>query len=196
MQHCKPGMSQHHLESTFLHYVYYHGGCRKVAYTCICGTGHHGAVLHYPNNDAPVEDGSMALLDMGGHYMGYASDITCSFPVNGKFTEDQRIIYNAVLDAHDSVMRQLKPGVNWVDMHKLALRVMCEHLVRAGILLGDVDTIMENVLWVFFNRMALVTSWAWMCTTSVVTWRDAPRGLKRVTAASYVWPVCWKRDFA
>ncbi|EAN91437.1 aminopeptidase P putativemetallo-peptidase Clan MG Family M24 [Trypanosoma cruzi] len=144
MQHCKPGMSQHHLESTFLHYVYYHGGCRKVAYTCICGTGHHGAVLHYPNNDAPVEDGSMALLDMGGHYMGYASDITCSFPVNGKFTEDQRIIYNAVLDAHDSVMRQLKPGVNWVDMHKLALRVMCEHLVRAGILLGDVDTIMRK----------------------------------------------------
>ncbi|RNF06508.1 metallo-peptidase, Clan MG, Family M24 [Trypanosoma rangeli] len=144
MQTCKPGMSQHQLESTFLHHVYYHGGCRKVAYTCICGTGHHGAILHYPNNDAPVEDGSMALLDMGGHYMGYASDITCSFPVNGKFTEDQRVIYNAVLDAHDSVLSQLKPGVNWVDMHKLALRVMCEHLVRVGILLGDVDVIMQK----------------------------------------------------
>lgn len=143
MQHCKPGMSQHHLESTFLHHVYYYGGCRKVAYTCICGTGHHGAVLHYPNNDAPVEDGSMALLDMGGLYMGYASDITCSFPVNGKFSEDQRIIYNAVLDAHDSVIRCLKPGVNWVEMHKLALRVMCEHLVRAGFIYGDVEKLME-----------------------------------------------------
>lgn len=144
MQHCKPGMSQHHLESTFLHHVYYHGGCRKVAYTCICGTGHHGAVLHYPNNDAPVEDGSMALLDMGGLYMGYASDITCSFPVNGKFTEDQKTIYNAVLDAHDTVIKRLKPGVDWVEMHKLALRVMCEHLVRAGILLGDVEAIMQK----------------------------------------------------
>ncbi|KAH9601856.1 Aminopeptidase P [Trypanosoma melophagium] len=155
MQHCKPGMSQHHLESTFLHYVYYHGGCRKVAYTCICGTGHHGAVLHYPNNDAPVEDGTMALLDMGGHYAGYASDITCSFPVNGRFTDMQRTIYNAVLDAHNAVLKQLKPGVNWVDMHKLALRKMCEHLVQADILRGDVDTIMGKELMGLFQPHGL-----------------------------------------
>ncbi|KEG12979.1 aminopeptidase P [Trypanosoma grayi] len=155
MQHCKPGMSQHHLESTFLHYVYYYGGCRKVGYTCICGTGHHGAILHYPNNDAPVENGSMALLDMGGQYAGYSSDITCSFPVNGKFTEDQRIIYNAVLDAHNAVLKNLKPGVNWVDMHKLALRVMCEHLVRAGILIGDVDTIMQKRIMGLFQPHGL-----------------------------------------
>ncbi|ORC92241.1 aminopeptidase P [Trypanosoma theileri] len=155
MQHCKPGMSQHQLESNFLHYVYYHGGCRKVAYTCICGTGHHGAILHYPNNDAPVEDGTMALLDMGGHYAGYASDITCSFPVNGKFTEEQRIIYNAVLDAHNAVLKQLKPGVNWVDMHKLALRIMCEHLVKADILRGDVDTMMKKELMGLFQPHGL-----------------------------------------
>lgn len=155
MQHCKPGMSQHHLESTFLHHVYYHGGCRKVAYTCICGTGHHGAVLHYPNNDAPVEDGSMALLDMGGQYMGYASDITCSFPVNGRFSEDQKIIYNAVLDAHDSVIRCLKPGVCWVEMHKLALRVMCEHLVRAKFIYGDVETLMARRIMGLFQPHGL-----------------------------------------
>nr|CCC93164.1 putative aminopeptidase P [Trypanosoma congolense IL3000] len=155
MQHCKPGMSQHQLESTFLHHVYYHGGCRKVAYTCICATGHYGAVLHYPNNDAPIEDGSMALLDMGGHYMGYASDITCSFPVNGKFTKDQITIYNAVLDAHNTVMKALKPGVNWVDMHRLALRVMCEHLVRAGLLVGDVNVIMKKQIMGIFQPHGL-----------------------------------------
>lgn len=155
MQQCKPGMSQHQLESTFLHHVYYHGGCRKVAYTCICATGHYGAVLHYPNNDAPIEDGSMALLDMGGHYMGYASDITCSFPVNGKFTSDQVMIYNAVLDAHDSVMKSLRPGTNWVDMHKLALRVMCKHLLRAGLLMGDVDTIMQKRIMGLFQPHGL-----------------------------------------
>nr|CCC50851.1 putative aminopeptidase P [Trypanosoma vivax Y486] len=155
MQQCKPGMSQHQLESLFLHHVYYYGGCRKVAYTCICATGHYGAILHYPKNNAPVEDGSIALLDMGGLYMGYASDITCSFPVNGKFSDDQKIIYNAVLDAHDTVMRQLKPGINWVDMHKLALRVMCEHLVRANILVGDVDAIMERRIMGLFQPHGL-----------------------------------------
>lgn len=155
MQICKPGMSQHQLESTFLNDIYYNGGCRRVSYTCICATGHHNAVLHYPNNDASIEDGSMALLDMGGNYCGYASDITCSFPVNGKFTDKQKIIYTAVLDAHDRVMRSLKAGVNWVDMHVLALRVMCEHLVRAGILIGTVDELMEKQIMQLFQPHGL-----------------------------------------
>ncbi|KAH8613817.1 Aminopeptidase P N terminal domain [Trypanosoma vivax] len=59
MQQCKPGMSQHQLESLFLHHVYYYGGCRKVAYTCICATGHYGAILHYPKITPPLR---MALL--------------------------------------------------------------------------------------------------------------------------------------
>lgn len=144
MQQCKPGMSQHQLESLFLHHVYFNGGCRRVSYGCICATGHHGAILHYPNNDAPVENGTMALLDMGGEYRCYASDITCSFPVNGKFSAEQRTIYNAVLDAHDAVLRSMGPGVSWVDMHKLALRVLCERLLAADILRGaSVDELMD-----------------------------------------------------
>ncbi|MCH97494.1 xaa-Pro dipeptidase-like, partial [Trifolium medium] len=59
----------------------------------------------------------MALLDMGAEYHFYASDITCSYPINGKFTSDQSLIYNAVLDAHDAVIASMKPGVSWVDMH-------------------------------------------------------------------------------
>ncbi len=141
MQACKPGMSQHQLEARFLHDVYAKGGCRRVSYTCICATGHDGAILHYPNNDKPVEDGTMALLDMGGEYMCYASDITCSFPINGKFTPNQKIIYNGVLAAHDAVMRHVKPGVSWVSMHKLALRVLSEKLIAADIVRGTPEEI-------------------------------------------------------
>lgn len=155
MQVCKPGMSQHQLESTFLHEVYYHGGCRKVSYTCICATGHHGATLHYPDNNAMIEDGSIALLDMGGNYRGYAADITCSFPVNGKFTEAQRRIYVAVLDAHDRVLHAMKPGVSWVDMHTLAIRTICTHLVQAGVLIGDVDVLMEKQIMQYFQPHGL-----------------------------------------
>ncbi|KPA86201.1 aminopeptidase P putativemetallo-peptidase Clan MG Family M24 [Leptomonas pyrrhocoris] len=155
MRMAKPGMSQHHLESTFLHEVYYKGGCRRVSYTCICATGHHGATLHYPDNNALIENGSMALLDMGGNYRGYAADITCSFPVNGKFTEAQKIIYNAVLDAHDKVMRAMKPGVQWVDMHLLAIRTICTHLIAAGLLKGDLDVMMKKEIMQYFQPHGL-----------------------------------------
>lgn len=155
MQNCKPGMTQYQLESRFLHEVYSKGGCRRVSYTCICATGHHGATLHYPNNDAVVEHGTMALLDMGGNYKGYAADITCSFPVNGTFTENQKIIYTAVLDAHNIVLRRIKPGVSWVDMHILALSTMCEHLVQHNILIGNVKELMEKKIMQYFQPHGL-----------------------------------------
>lgn len=141
MTKCKPGMSQHQLESTFLHHTYYHGGCRLVSYTCICATGHWGAVLHYPHNNQPIEDGTMGLLDMGGEYHCYGSDITCSYPVNGKFSPEQRWVYQAVLDAQRAVYAQLRPGASWVDMHKLALRTMSQALINQGLLKGTVEEI-------------------------------------------------------
>lgn len=87
----RPGVSEFQAESEFLHHSYSVGGCRHVSYTCICGTGDNSAILHYghagaPNN-AVLKDGDMCLFDMGANYGGYAADITCSFPANGKFTE-------------------------------------------------------------------------------------------------------------
>nr|GEZ78048.1 xaa-Pro dipeptidase [Tanacetum cinerariifolium] len=90
--------------------------------------------------------GDMALLDMGAEFHFYASDITCSFPVNGKFTSNQRLIYNAVLDAHDAVISIMKPGVNWVDMHKLAEKVILEALKKGSLIVGDVDEMMVERL--------------------------------------------------
>merc|ERR1719370_1708871 len=87
---------------------------------------------------------------MGGEYYCYTSDITCSFPCNGVFTEKQKKIYNAVLKASRAVMNAVKPGVNWVDMHKLADRVHLAELKEYGILRGDVDDMMNVRLGALF----------------------------------------------
>jgi len=80
---------------------------------------------------------------MGANYCGYASDITCSFPVNGKFTDNQKMIYNAVLEARNAVLAAAKPGVFWTDMHLLANRVMLTLLKEGGLLVGDVEDMIE-----------------------------------------------------
>lgn len=88
-------------------------------------------------------DGDICLFDMGAEYYCYTSDITCSFPANGKFTQDQKIIYNAVLAASRAVMAAVRPGVSWVEMHRLAYRTMLAALKEAGIVTGDLDDMMK-----------------------------------------------------
>ncbi|XP_031388715.1 xaa-Pro dipeptidase isoform X2 [Punica granatum] len=154
MRNIRVGMKEYQLESMFLHHTYMYGGCRHCSYTCICATGGNSAVLHYGHaaapNDRTFEDGDMALLDMGAEFSFYGSDITCSFPVNGKFTSDQRLVYNAVLAAHDAVISVMKPGVNWVDMHKLAEKTILDSLQKARILVGDVNEMMIERLGAVF----------------------------------------------
>jgi len=143
MRNCKPGMMEYQLESLFQHHTYYHGGCRIVSYTSICATGSNPSILHYgysgKPNDKLIEDGDMALLDMGAEYHCYASDITCSFPVNGKFTEDQLVVYNAVLDAQLGVIQLMRPGVSWLKMHKVAETAILKALQKGGLVKSDSD---------------------------------------------------------
>ncbi|XP_049875085.1 xaa-Pro dipeptidase [Pectinophora gossypiella] len=143
----RPGLMEYQCESVFLDHCYRVGGCRHVSYTCICGSGHNAATLHYGHAAAPnckmIHDGDMCLFDMGGNYAGYAADITCTFPANGKFTPDQKLIYEAVLAARDAVLREAKPGVMWPDMHLLANRVMLAHLKQGGLLKGEVDDMIK-----------------------------------------------------
>ncbi|XP_073461877.1 xaa-Pro dipeptidase [Aquarana catesbeiana] len=147
MKTAKVGMTEYELESVFLHYCYARGGMRHTSYTCICGSGDNSSVLHYGHAGAPndkiIEDGDMCLFDMGGEYYCYSSDITCSFPANGKFTADQRAIYEAVLKSSRAVMNAVKPGVSWPDMHRLADRVHLEELTKAGILKGNVEDMIK-----------------------------------------------------
>ncbi|KAL2555234.1 Metallopeptidase M24 family protein [Forsythia ovata] len=150
MRKTKVGMKEYQLESLFLHHTYMYGGCRHCSYTCICATGDNSAVLHYGHaaapNDKTLQDGDMALLDMGAEYHFYGSDITCSFPVNGKFTRYQSLIYNAVLRAHNAVISSMRHGVRWVDMHELAEKTILESLKEGGLLCGDVDAMIHERL--------------------------------------------------
>uniref|UniRef100_A0A8C1X1Y9 Xaa-Pro dipeptidase n=1 Tax=Cyprinus carpio TaxID=7962 RepID=A0A8C1X1Y9_CYPCA len=147
MKHVKPGVKEYEMESLFQHYCYSRGGMRHTSYTCICGSGNNSSVLHYGHagapNDKSIQDGDMCLFDMGGEYYCYSSDITCSFPANGKFTADQRAIYEAVLKSSRAVMAAIKPGVKWTDMHRLADRVHLEELLKIGILRGSVEEMLK-----------------------------------------------------
>jgi Xaa-Pro dipeptidase len=107
-------------------------------------------VLHYGHagapNDCPLKDGMIGLLDMGAEYHCYCADITCSYPINGKFTEDQKGIYQGVLNAVEAVENAMKPGMSWKKMHELALLTITEQLINMGILKGDAKTIVDKDL--------------------------------------------------
>lgn len=154
MRRIRPGWMEYQAESLFKHHCYTFGGCRHVSYTCIGATGENCAVLHYGHAGAPndrlIRDGDMCLFDMGAEYYCYTSDITCSFPVNGKFTDDQKNIYNAVLKSNRAVQAAMKPGVSWVDMHLTADRVHLEELTKMGLVKGDIDEMMACRLGALF----------------------------------------------
>ena len=100
--------------------------------SCICGSGENGSILHYGHAARPNErilaSGDTCVLDMGAEFQGYATDITRSYPVNGKFTPDQAVVHNAVYEAQQAVLKALKPGVLFPDMHKLAEKIIITHL--------------------------------------------------------------------
>jgi len=146
MRSVRPGWYQYQAEAEFLHFCYSRGGMRHSSYTCIAASGCCAAVLHYGHagepNERRIDDGQLALFDMGGEYYCYTSDITCTFPVNGRFSADQRAIYEAVLTASRAVQAAMRPGVSMAAMHELADRVQLESLVQLGLLTGDVDAMM------------------------------------------------------
>lgn len=130
---------EYELEAKFCYEIYKKGGCRKNAYTNICGCGPNAATLHYGHagapNDRPLQPTDIALLDMGADYHGYVSDITCSFPVCGRFTEDQKAIFEGVLNAQRAVLGHYKPGNTWPDCHRLAEREILKGVVKTGVLI-------------------------------------------------------------
>ena len=149
MRNCKPDMMEYQCESLFLHYCYYNYGCRLVSYTNICGCGPNAAILHYghagANNNSQIQTEHNVLYDMGAEYMGYSSDITCSFPANGKFTDKYRAVYQGVLKAQIAVYELAKPGVSYVDCHTTAEAEILKALVAIGIVVLGSKTIDELV---------------------------------------------------
>lgn len=147
--HCRimarvtPGMMEYELEAE-LNHEFAMGGARWPAYPAIVGGGSNACVLHYLDNDEPLRDGDLVLVDAGGEYQNYACDLTRTFPVNGKFTKTQEAVYNIVLEAQLAAIDQVKPGNTWNDPHDAAMRKLTEGLVQLGILAGDVDMLMNE----------------------------------------------------
>jgi Xaa-Pro aminopeptidase len=137
MRACRPGRYEFEIEAELLHEFTRHG-LRSPAYPCIVAGGANACVLHYTANQDPLKDGDLLLIDAGAEYDHYAADITRTFPVNGKFSEPQRIIYELVLEAQYAALEQIKPGQRWIDPHQAAVRVLTQGLIKLGLLPGKV----------------------------------------------------------
>jgi Xaa-Pro aminopeptidase len=135
MERCRPGLNEQQLETEFLH-ACAERGARYQAYSPIVGGGRNACVLHYVNNDKALRDGDLVLVDAGCELDGYASDITRTFPVNGRFTTPQRTLYALVLEAQKAAIKAVKPGNRWDAPHAAALRVLTQGLVELGLIEG------------------------------------------------------------
>ena len=143
MQSVRPGMYEYQLEAEYL-YAFNKNGARSPAYNSIVGGGNNSCILHYVENNAELKDGDLVLVDAGCEYQYYASDVTRTFPVNGKFSPEQREIYSIVLEAHKQSMEQAKPGNKWNLMHDKSVEVIVEGLLSIGLLQGSRDEIIDK----------------------------------------------------
>lgn len=143
MQSCRPGMMEWQVEAELVHECT-SAGARHQAYQSIVGGGANGCVLHYIDNDDELRDGELLLIDAGCELGYYASDITRTFPVNGRFSAAQRALYDLVLKAQLAAIDKVKPGNHWNDPHMAAVRVITKGLVELGILRGRVPALIKE----------------------------------------------------
>ncbi|MDK9703353.1 MAG: aminopeptidase P N-terminal domain-containing protein [Sulfuritalea sp.] len=138
-----PGRFEYEVEAELLHEFRRHG-CEFPAYTSIVAGGANACVLHYVGNDKVLRDGDLLLIDAGGELSGYASDITRSFPVNGRFSGPQADVYSLVLAAQDAAIAAVRPGATFADPHEAALKVLVQGMIDLKLLSGTADAAMES----------------------------------------------------
>lgn len=143
MQLARPGLGEFAVEAELLH-EFRRNGAQYPAYTPIVASGAHACVLHYIENDGILADGELLLIDAGCELDGYASDITRTFPVNGRFSSPQRDVYELVLAAQSAAIEKVKPGNRWTDPHDAAVRVLAQGFVDFGLLDGPLEQVLET----------------------------------------------------
>jgi Xaa-Pro aminopeptidase len=134
MQRCRPGLNEFEIMAELIHE--FRSSNADTSYEPIVGGGENSCILHYRENDQPLIDGDLLLIDAGCEYQCYASDITRTFPVNGRFTAEQRAVYEIVLEANLAAIEKVRPGNHWNDPHDAAVRVVTQGLVKLGLLKG------------------------------------------------------------
>jgi Xaa-Pro aminopeptidase len=142
MRAARPGMKEYEIEA-LIEYVFRRAGAAAPAYNSIVGAGANATILHYIDNNAELKDGDLLLIDAGAEYRGYASDITRTFPINGKFTPPQRALYEVVLDCQQRCIEMVAPGVTMEEMHQRSVELLTEGMVRVGLLKGEVRELIE-----------------------------------------------------
>jgi Xaa-Pro aminopeptidase len=143
MQATRPGRAEYEIEAELL-YEFRRNGAQFPAYSPIVAGGANACVLHYVFNDAPLRDGDLLLIDAGCELDGYASDITRTFPVNGRFSGAQRAVYDIVLAAQAAAMEKVRPGNAWNEPHDAAVKILAEGMRELQLLRGSVDEILEK----------------------------------------------------
>ena len=143
MQACRPGMMEYQIEAE-LRYEFTRSGSAAPAYNPIVGGGANACILHYTENNEPLNDGELLLVDAGAEFDGYAGDITRTYPVNGRFTPAQRALYEVVLAAQLAALEKVRPGNHWNDPHTAAVRVLTQGLIKLGLLKGRLTTLIKD----------------------------------------------------
>lgn len=143
MKACKPGVMEYQLEAEIIH-EFQKSGARFPAYNSIVGGGKNGCILHYIENSASLKQGDLVLIDAGCELDYYAADITRTFPVSGKFSPEQKALYDICLRAQLAAIAVAKPGNHWNDPHEATVRVITQGLVELGLLEGDIEDIIKN----------------------------------------------------
>ena len=143
MKNCKPGMNEAQIESIIEHH-FRMNDANGAAYNSIVGGGENATILHYVENNAELKDGELLLIDAGCEYKGYASDITRTFPVGGKFTEAQRDVYDIVLDVQKACVEATKPGTTIKERQDLSIEMLTEGMKKLGLLKGKTEKLIED----------------------------------------------------
>ncbi len=138
-----PGRFEYEVEAELLH-EFRRRGCEYPAYTSIVAGGANACILHYVGNDQILRDGELLLIDAGGELDGYASDITRSFPVGGRFSGAQADVYGMVLEAQSAAIAAVRPGASFADPHEAALKVLAQGMIDMKLLTGSLDAVIES----------------------------------------------------
>ena len=142
MQTVKPGMMEYALEAE-LNYIFGQNGCVP-SYNSIVGGGENGCILHYVENNKALKDGDLVLIDAACEYQLYASDITRTFPVNGKFSPEQKALYKVILKAQLAAIDAVRIGNSYKEPHRIAVRMMVQGLLDLCLIQGDIEQIIES----------------------------------------------------
>lgn len=143
LDHRKPGLYEYELQAEMERLFRLRGGLGP-AYPSIVASGENACILHYTENSRQMQDGDLLLIDAGCSYDYYNSDITRTFPVGDKFTEEQRILYELVLKAQVAAIEQVQPGNPWKQFHETAVRVITEGLLELGLLQGEIEEVIKE----------------------------------------------------